>query len=300
MTISQSKKVSVIVPNYNYGRYINKRIDSIVKQTYPIYELIVLDDCSSDDSVRIIEQKLAEVREKYPEVKITFVRNEKNSGKAMLQWKKGFELATGDYVWIAEADDLCSRRFLEEVMRGFDDPEVILSYTESVIINSWGLIIAPNFRWSRDREKTGHYKKSYIKDGFREIEEIMAIRCTIPNVSAVVFKKSEKIPFDKYLEEAEQFMQVGDWHFYINVLKHGRISYNKKALNRFRIHSGSVTSNSKKAKENYKEIQKIHKLLAVSFNLDEFVTRRMINEEKRISKRIKNEKTESNCNNTSL
>ena len=208
MTTLQDKKVSVIVPNYNYVRYIEKRIDSIVKQTYPIYELIVLDDASTDGSVEVIEKKLAEVKAKYPELKVQFVRNEKNSGKAMAAWKKGWELATGDYIWIAEADDLSGRKFLEEVMEGFRDPEVVLSYTESMVINGAGLLVAPNFRWSRDKEKTGHYKKSYIKGGRQEIEEIMAIRCTIPNVSAVVIKKKEI--FLGYLEEALQFNQVGD------------------------------------------------------------------------------------------
>ena len=172
MITSRNKKVSVVVPNYNYSKYIGKRIDSIMRQTYPIHELIVLDDCSTDNSVDVIEKKLVEVRENRPEVKISFVKNEKNSGKAIAQWKKGFELATGDYVWIAEADDLSSRKFLEEVMRGFDASGVVLSYTESAIINSWGLMIAPNFRWSRDKEKTGHYKDSYVKEGKKEIEEI--------------------------------------------------------------------------------------------------------------------------------
>lgn len=281
MIFSQSRKVSVVIPNYNYGKYIIKRIDSILKQTYPIYELIVLDDCSTDNSVEVIEKKLVEVREKHPKLKVSFVKNEANSGKAIAQWRKGFRLATGDYVWIAEADDLCSRKFLEEVMKGFDDPDVVLSYAESKLINSRGLIIAPNFRWSRDREKTGHYKRSYIKDGFREVEEIMAIRCTIPNVSAVVFKKDDRLL--QFLKEAEKYRQVGDWYFYVRILEKGKIAYNRKALNRFRIHGGSATS---RGREHYGEVVEMHKYLAIKRNLDGFVTRRMRTEEERIKKKL--------------
>lgn len=281
MTTSQNRKVSVIIPNYNYGKYISKRIDSVVGQTYPIYELIVLDDCSSDDSLEIIERKLAKVRKKYPELKVDFVKNDENSGSAIAQWKKGFKLATGDYVWIAEADDLCSRKFLEEVMKGFDDPDVVLSYAESKLINSRGLMIAPNFRWSRDREKTGHYKRNYIKDGFREVEEIMAIRCTIPNVSAVVFKKDDRL--FQYLKEAEEYEQVGDWYFYVRILEKGKIAYNRKALNRFRIHGGSATNRGVK---HFDEVVKMHRYLAIKRNLDEFVTKRMLAEEKRIKKKL--------------
>ena len=52
--IENPKKVSVIIPNYNYANYIIERIDSILMQTYPIYELIILDDCSPDNSVEVI------------------------------------------------------------------------------------------------------------------------------------------------------------------------------------------------------------------------------------------------------
>ena len=280
------KKVSVVVPNYNYARYIGRRIDSIVRQTYPIYELIVLDDCSSDGSVEEIEKKLAKVQAGYPELRIQFVRSEKNSGKAMAAWKKGWGLATGDYIWIAEADDLCSRKFLAEVMEGFDNPRVVLSYAESVIINSWGLMIAPNFRWSRDKEKTGHYKESYVKDGSQEIEEIMAIRCTIPNVSAVVFKKDSK--FLKYLEEALKFTQVGDWYFYAQILKDGKIAYNRKSLNRFRIHGGSVTrnSNEQKAGRHLAEIKEMHEYFKKNYDLSEVAIKRMEAEAQRVEERM--------------
>ena len=82
MTISQTKKVSVIVPNYNYAKYLKKRIKSILRQTYPIYEFIILDDCSTDDSDKIISESIKGT-------KIKYIKNEKNSGKAILQWKKG-------------------------------------------------------------------------------------------------------------------------------------------------------------------------------------------------------------------
>ena len=290
MITSRYKKVSVIVPNYNYGKYIKNRIRSIIKQTYPIYELIILDDGSSDESVSLIEKEVVEIQGKHPEIKVQFVKNETNSGKAVAQWKKGFEMATGDYIWIAEADDLCSKKFLEEVMKGFDDPSVVLSYTESMIINSRGIILSPNFRWSRDKEKTGHYNSSYIRDGFREIEEIMAIRCTIPNVSAVVFRNNKKIPYLNYLEKALEFSQVGDWYFYAMVLGNGKIAYNHKSLNKFRIHRSSKTAGAKKDKKHLDEILWMHKMFAVKYNLDEFVTKRMLNEEKRIEKRMSEKK----------
>lgn len=275
-----AKKVSVVVPNYNYGKYIKKRIESIIKQTYPIYELIILDDVSTDGSAELIKNIVLDLKLKQPELNVKYVPSKENTGKAIAQWRKGFELATGDFVWIAEADDLCSRRFLEEAMKGFDDPEVVLSYTESRIINGAGIMIAPNFRWSRDKEKTGHYKQSYVKEGRQEIEEIMAVRCTIPNVSAAVFRREKK--YLKYLDEALKFLQVGDWYFYIKILENGKIAYNRKSLNKFRVHNDSTTGKSKNGRVHYDEILEIHELIKKKHELDDVILGRMAKEEMRV------------------
>lgn len=283
MAVLRNKKVSVIIPNYNYAKYISKRIDSILRQTYPIYELIVLDDYSTDNSVKIIEKKIDDIKMKCPGLKIRFVKNKENSGKAMRQWRKGFELAEGDYIWIAEADDLSKRNFLEEAMKGFEDPEVVLSYTESAIINGFGLMVVPNFRWSRDKEKTGHYKRNYIKDGDKEIEEIMAIRCTIPNVSGVVLKNDKR--FLKYFDEAIKFSQAGDWYFYAKVLGNGRIAYNRKSLNKFRVHSSSKTSKSKKDRVHFDEVVSMHEYFIKNYDLKNDVRRAIEVEESRIKEK---------------
>ena len=58
LNIENPKKVSFIIPNYNYEKYIIERIDSILLQTYPIYEIIILDDCSKDNSVEVINKKI--------------------------------------------------------------------------------------------------------------------------------------------------------------------------------------------------------------------------------------------------
>lgn len=278
------KKVSVVIPNYNYVRYIRARIKSILQQTYPVYEIIVLDDHSVDGSGEMAKSIIYDAKMGRPDLNVKFIENKKNSGSVLKQWKKGFEEAKGDFVWIAEADDLCSRRFLEEAMKGFDDPEVVISYTESKLINSTGVMMAPNFRWSRDKEKTGRYKKSFVRPGAEEIEQAMAIRCTIPNVSGVIFRRSAEIPILKYLDEAANFRQVGDWYFYTKILGHGKISYNKKAMNHFRIHRGSVTRKAK-SQENYEEIVGMHEWFLRDYNISKKVQKYMREEEKRIKEK---------------
>lgn len=263
-TKKKAQKVSVVVPNYNYAKYLKWRILSIAQQTYPIYELIILDDASTDDSKTVIKKMAAEALRLKPGMKLRLIWNKENSGKAISQWIKGVEAATGDYIWIAEADDIARKDFLAEVMRGFEkDSDVVLAYSESAIINKYGILMMPNFRRSRDKEGTGHFNKSYIRPGKQEIEQIMAIRCTIPNVSAVVFKNTPE--FLKYLKQAEELEQVGDWYLYARLLEKGKIFYNKKSLNFFRIHKGSAT---KRGEAHVREVMGMHRYFKKHYDLD--------------------------------
>ena len=119
------RSVTAVIPNYNYANYLNERIDSVLYQTYPVQEVIILDDCSTDESEQLIMKR---IQENHTSISMRYMRNEQNSGSVFAQWQKAFELAKGDYVWIAEADDSCDARFLEVVMQGFEDPEVVLYY----------------------------------------------------------------------------------------------------------------------------------------------------------------------------
>jgi len=115
-------KLSVIIPNYNHARFLPKRIESVLQQTFQDFELILLDDCSTDES-RSILSKYADD----PRVRIEF--NDVNSGSTFKQWNKGVRLARGEYVWIAESDDYADERMLERLMSVLDDdPKVAFAY----------------------------------------------------------------------------------------------------------------------------------------------------------------------------
>ena len=96
----------VIVPNYNHARFLRQRLDSILAQTFQDFELILLDDCSTDESRTILEEYARD-----PRVRLDF--NEVNSGSPFKQWNKGVRFARGKYVWIAESDDYADPRLLE-------------------------------------------------------------------------------------------------------------------------------------------------------------------------------------------
>lgn len=97
--------ITVIIPNFNHAKYLRERIDSVLNQTYNNIEVFLLDDCSNDNSKEILMSY-----ESSPLVK-GILLNEENSGSTFRQWQKGFELAHGEYIWIAESDDYCDLHF---------------------------------------------------------------------------------------------------------------------------------------------------------------------------------------------
>ena len=123
-------KVSVIVPNYNHEPFLPRRLDSIYGQTYKNIEVILLDDCSSDQSRSLLDQYAAT----HPEI-TRKLYNDENSGSAFRQWAKGIKAATGDLVWIAESDDFCDEHFLEVLVRCFEDEAVLLAYAKSTFVD---------------------------------------------------------------------------------------------------------------------------------------------------------------------
>ncbi len=253
------KKVSVIIPNYNYENYIIQRIDSIMNQTYPIYELIILDDKSTDNSVAVIENKIENIKN----INVKFIKNKKNSGCVFKQWKRGINEVKGDYFWIAEADDLSDPRFLETAMKAFSDENVVLSYTESARINENNILTNKNSQDLYNIYNTNRWDKPYINSGEDEIKKFLSVTNTILNVSSVVWKKSN---YNDILDKAAEFKVAGDWYVYYKVLETGKIAFDSHAYNYFRKHSKSV-STVVKADIEYKEICSIQEEIANKYNL---------------------------------
>ena len=270
LDIEKPLKVSVIIPNYNYEKFIIERIDSILLQTYPIYELVILDDCSTDNSVEVIEEKIKTIKD----VKVKFIKNEKNSGLVFSQWQKGLKNITGDYFWIAEADDSCDNTFLEKVIKPFEeDKEVVLSYAESRKIDEENNITGEDVRDWSDIFHTHRWDKSYIASGEEEIKEALSYNNTILNVSSLVWK-NQKECFDIF-EQAKDYKVAGDWYIYLQILKKGKIAYNCESLNYFRKHKRSVSTTIKRNIE-YSEVLKIQDDAKNSFELDDKTLERQI------------------------
>lgn len=252
-------KVSVVVPNYKYEKYIRQRLETVVNQTYPIYELIVLDDMSPDDSVKVIQDFLHTT-----EVPSRLLVNEKNSGSVFKQWRKGVELARGDLVWIAEADDLAEPQFLDRLVDFFRDPDTVLAFSQSKQIDEYGNIIANDYL-DYTEDLGGFWRNDYLIDGKEEIKRALCIKNSILNVSGVLFRRDR---LDGVLneigDELANFKVAGDWVIYLYLASKGKIGFCEKSLNLHRRHVNSVT----RVHNHLSEVIEVHRLAEQFVSID--------------------------------
>lgn len=232
-------RISVVVPNFNYAKYLDERIQSIINQDYPIYEIIFLDDCSNDNSLEIAEKLL-----KNSGIDYKIVPNDVNSGSVFLQWKKGIDLARGTHVWIAEADDTCEHNLLSENIKGFLTPGVVLSYCESRQINENGKILANNYLEYVSDIDNQRWHTPFVLNG-DTAAQAFCIKNIIPNVSAVLFDKTKlKSVTHNNLDHIQSYCIAGDWLVYTLLLKEGLIAFTPVAANNHRRHQRSMTISS--------------------------------------------------------
>jgi len=255
-------KVSVIVPNYNHERFLRRRLDSIYGQTYKNIEVILLDDCSSDQSRSLLD----EYAEAHPEITRTFY-NEKNSGSAFRQWAKGIKAATGDLVWIAESDDFCDERFLEVLVRCFDDEAVLLAYAKSSFVDKNEVPIRDDFKsYLSDLDCAEKWNGSYVETAHNEVRGALGIKNTIPNASGVLFKR----PIDMPLLGDELWLSMrvaGDWVFYLQIIRGGKIAFSTETTNFFRRYEGSAAEVTYRKEVFYREVGMASRTVAALYDV---------------------------------
>ena len=232
--------VSVIVPNYNHARFLRRRIDTILAQTFQDFELILLDDCSTDDSRSILRQYSSD-----PRVRLEF--NEVNSGSTFKQWNKGVRLAQGKYIWIAESDDYAEERLLERLVSILNtDPIVTFAYCQSwrVSDDDRGNGLADSYLdMYSDYLDPRRWKADFCANGREECQNYLVSCNTVPNASAVVFRRAV---YERVGGADESLRLCGDWKLWVAMALLGKIAYLGEPLNYFRSHDSSVRSTSHK------------------------------------------------------
>lgn len=261
LLMPELRRVSVVVPNYNYENHIGPRLESIFAQNYPLYEIIVLDDKSSDNSLSVIKDMA-----KRHQRKIQLIANKKNSGSVFRQWDKGARLVKGELLWIAEADDLAAPEFVSELVA---DPEFDLAYCDSRQVDENGNLLAESYNYYLKEFGETTFTESFGMPGREFLAKYLAVKNIIMNVSGVIFRAASFCDaLDRAVDRLYEYTVAGDWYLYTELLsKEGAVVvYCSKNLNTHRRHQESVT-HSLKVDQHLFEIESMQKYVRRIVNI---------------------------------
>jgi glycosyltransferase involved in cell wall biosynthesis len=213
-------RVSFVIANYNYGRYVARSIDSLLAQTFPSLEIIVIDDCSQDDSRKVLEGYVNE-----PKVRLIFhSRNLRN----IASYNEGLKLARGEFVGIVCADDFCLRPdAVARQVAVFDAyPRAGLVYAAQMYVDEQGAPFRAFIPWAAD----------YVRDGLVEFADL-AFRNYIPNTGTLVRRAAHDLLglYDPALPHA------GDWDLWLRIATRFPVGYVAEPLYAYRIHGRNMS-----------------------------------------------------------
>ncbi len=217
-------KVSVIMPAYNAEKTVAQAINSVTGQTFEDFELLVIDDCSKDATVSIIED-LAKADER-----IVFLKNEKNSGVSKTR-NYGISMAKGELIAFLDSDDMWREDKLEKQLEIFaQDDQAVISYTASAFIDSEG-------------NPYGYVMQAQDKTDYKTLLKKNLLSCSSVMIKTEVMKGIE-MPNDSMHE---------DYYVWLTVLKNTDFAYGvNEPLLVYRLSTNSKSSNRlKSAKMTY-------------------------------------------------
>ncbi|TDW47150.1 glycosyltransferase involved in cell wall biosynthesis [Flavobacterium sp. 270] len=230
-------KVSIIIPSYNHAVFLKDRLDTILNQTYTDWEVIIIDDCSTDNSVEILTEFISQNKSKIKH----FIVNSENSGSGYKSWQRGIELAETEYVWIAETDDYSELIFLEQLVSILEsNSEISLAFSGSNYVENGKIIYNSNKRTKDLDVEINKYKVIDSKVFFYR----MPFNTYITNGSSVVFRKPKlEIPLELFNNRL-----CSDIFLWSYLLQNTSFAFLNKNLNFFRKHEGSTSSYLQKNK----------------------------------------------------
>ncbi len=241
-------KISVIVTSYNYEQYIKDTVESVLEQTFADFELIIIDDCSTDNSAEIIKQ--------FSDERIKFIQNDKNYGlKYSVQ--KALKIAQGEWIAFLESDDLWVPKTLETRLKyaeKYSDVGIIFNDVEEFGDEDWLKAVKNNFKRTRNILNRMNFPKNIFYN--------INVHNLIMTFSSVMIKREyfENLNFNTPIDA------LLDWWIYIHISYHTEAFYIKEKLTKWRQHRQSYILRKKHAPfkfaniEAYLDVYKTNKL----------------------------------------
>ena len=264
--------VSAVIPNYNYAGHLPVRLDTVFQQWMPLRDMILLDDASTDDSIAVA-RRTAEAAGR----DLRIIVNEQNSGSVFRQWQRAAEAATGEFLWIAEADDESDPRFLTRLVAAMEArPDAVMAFCDSSALDAAGAVLSDSYKSYYNRVAPGLLAADADFDGREFLSRCLAERNIILNVSGVLWRRRALLAgLERCGPALAEYRVAGDWLLYTDILSQpgAAVCYVAEPLNRHRRHGDSVT-HALDAKRHIKEIAAVQKVVATMLKGDQKLRRR--------------------------
>ncbi len=228
-----SDLVSVIVPSYNHSEFLDRRMESLLGQTYAAIEIIVIDDCSTANNVEILGKYL-------PDRRVTLVARKENGGVTAVT-NQGVELSSGKYVIFAQCDDDCDSRMIERLVAALQShASAAIAFCRSQLIDEADRILGDDFMV---REKAFRVRcASDTLIGRHEMRRFLMHSCVIPNLSGALFRRSALQDVGLF---SAAYRACIDWDMFFRLTDGYDFYYVAAPMNRFRQHGATIRSATK-------------------------------------------------------
>ncbi len=253
--------VTIIVPNFNHARFLPQRLDSIFGQTYTNFEVLILDDASTDGSADVIRRYHAA----YPD-RVRVLSNDFNAGNPFRQWKNGIAEASGKLIWICESDDFADAAFLDYLVPMFADESVMIAFGRIQFADTMGNPY-PGLDQYRERAMAGIWSRTNVKAAKAWFDTAFGVSNIIPNVGGCLIR-SQSIEPDIW-ETACTYRVLGDWYLYAMLSRGGRIAYVPGAVSWFRQHDTNTSVSAFTSAGYYQEHERLIRLLRERWGVPE-------------------------------
>jgi glycosyltransferase involved in cell wall biosynthesis len=229
MVPGHAPAVSVLIPTYNRATYLKEAVDSVFAQTFKDIEILILDNCSTDNTAEVVAQ--------YGDSRIWYIRNESNVG-IIGNHNKALAAARGKYVYIFSDDDVMSDAdnlmLKVDVMEKY--PNVGLVHGSITMINGAGLHIGGN--WAVNHTDWGVVTSKPLMSGATAYE-ILYNRMNFINMPTVLLRRSL---VEQYrIEFNNQIKFLLDWAMWLQMALVGDVYYIDKPQVAYRVHDKNIT-----------------------------------------------------------
>jgi glycosyltransferase involved in cell wall biosynthesis len=224
--------VSIVFTSYNHKEYLRQALDSLVNQTYPNLEVIIIDDCSTDGSQDVLKEYAHHSN-------INLKLQTQNSGSYVKASNYGASFAKGEYILFAQCDDFAEPDQITILVNEFKDGIGVV-FSKSRLIDEHGEYITDDFLG-----RESDFRKKCLNGATltgAEMRQYLSYSCVIPNLSAAMIKR------ELYIRSgglSEKYLVAADWALWLELAELTTFKYLSEPLNNFRQHATTIRSKTK-------------------------------------------------------